>query len=202
MRARSANTPVAGLTLVETMIAFSLVGAILLATTTVLDSARRHHREERASMEIEAQGARTLDRIVDALRVADWGSIAPPIAAPFSTNTVDYQYSLGPEETGLTLWSAPQRVEQVVAEEKIRWSENPGLPEERSADWCSYVPALFEGEVANGIDDNGNGLIDEPGLYFSTVNDALVVGLTLTREKDGGRTWLTRTFQTVLLPRN
>jgi hypothetical protein len=59
--------------------------------------------------------------------------------------------------------------------------------------WSTAVAALLEGELANGLDDNGNGLIDEPGLAFTVDGNDVTVLLTLEREVRGGRS-IARTF--------
>ena len=56
----------------------------------------------------------------------------------------------------------------------------------------------MEGEVpANLVDENGNGMIDEPGLYFTRRGQLITVGLTLSTSGPSGvvsRTWTGNVF--------
>ena len=42
-----------------------------------------------------------------------------------------------------------------------------------------FTPQLLEGETDNSLDDNGNGLVDEPGLCFHFEGDSIHVLLTI-----------------------
>ena len=60
---------------------------------------------------------------------------------------------------------------------------------------------LLEGELPNGIDDNGNGLIDEPGFSIDFEGRAVNVRLSLERRGATGRNIL-RTAETRVRLRN
>ena len=75
-------------------------------------------------------------------------------------------------------WSTPHAI-SVDANGTIMISEDVGLASERATPWCSGVPALLDGEILNGIDDNGNGLSDEPGLCFTRSGSLLTIRFTL-----------------------
>ena len=83
----------------------------------------------------------------------------------------------------------------------MAWIEDPGLPGEKRARWCRYVADYLEGEVPNGLDDNGNGLIDEPGLCFTQENGLLVIRLTLEETTSSGEV-LTQSVETIVTCRN
>ncbi len=57
------------------------------------------------------------------------------------------------------------------------------------------------GEISNGVDDNGNGLVDEPGLCFLMHGDTVGIHLTLEAPGPGGVT-LRRTLETSTTLRN
>ena len=59
----------------------------------------------------------------------------------------------------------------------------------------------MEGETLNAADDNGNGLIDEPGFCLSYQDGRLQVFLTLEQMDSNGQT-VTRSWSTVLRSRN
>ena len=64
-----------------------------------------------------------------------------------------------------------------------------------------WVRPFLEGEIDNGKDDNGNGLIDEPGFCLDRVGDVWTLRLSLQRRDGAGRT-VTRTMETAVRPRN
>ncbi len=49
---------------------------------------------------------------------------------------------------------------------------------------CEVAPFL-EGEIPNGMDDNGNGLIDERGLSFTFDRHSVRIRLTTQARVDG-----------------
>ena len=52
---------------------------------------------------------------------------------------------------------------------------------------CHDVRELLAGETANGLDDNGNGLIDEPGFLTIRNGDLLELSLSLEEQVPGVR---------------
>ena len=66
--------------------------------------------------------------------------------------------------------------------------------------WSSLVRPLLEGEIQNGKDDNGNGLIDEQGLTF--VIDGRAIRMRLTIGRDGESVTHERTVAASVVPRN
>jgi hypothetical protein len=66
---------------------------------------------------------------------------------------------------------------------------------------CGSVRPRAPGEIANGIDDNGNGLVDEAGLSFELSGRTLTIRLTLERPDRVAGT-LSRTVTTSVRLRN
>ncbi|MEQ1892117.1 MAG: hypothetical protein ABL998_06210 [Planctomycetota bacterium] len=60
---------------------------------------------------------------------------------------------------------------------------------------------LAEGELDDGDDDNGNGLVDEEGLSFERTGGRLVIRLSLESLDSNGNS-LVRTVQTSVRLRN
>ncbi|MCZ6597746.1 MAG: hypothetical protein O7B99_08925, partial [Planctomycetota bacterium] len=85
--------------------------------------------------------------------------------------------------------------------QKVVWKQNPGTPEERRVAWCNTVRPFLGGELMNGIDDNGNGLIDENGLSFTVDRNAVWIRLSLERMSKDGST-VTESVETVVTCRN
>ena len=67
--------------------------------------------------------------------------------------------------------------------------------------WSNLVRPFLEGELQNGIDDNGNGLIDEKGLSFVVWKNSVTIRLTLGRQVEGGD-WINETVVTTVTCRN
>lgn len=191
--------PRAAFTLIETILALSLVAGTFWIAFQSIDTGRRAFRTSAAVMDLESDGNRTLRRIVDALRAAEEASISAIPQAPFSSSSVDFQI-LERYDGSKTPLSAPRNISIDATTASVMWVENPGLASERRTRWSNDVSALLEGEIANGVDDNGNGLIDEAGLCFSREGRLIRVGLTITTNGPDGP--LTRTWTASLQCRN
>ena len=175
-----------GFSLIEVIVASGLLGVVLVGTLMAFDSARNAHRATTRSLELRARGNRVATRLVEALRGADADAFASIPSVPFSVALVDFQTSsgFGGQEN---VWSPTRRIAFDAATGSVSWFEDPDTADERSSTWCSDVPALLDGETVNGLDDNGNGLIDEAGmcltnrdgvieLHFTIVGDGTLAG--------------------------
>jgi hypothetical protein len=91
--------------------------------------------------------------------------------------------------------------DELVDELQVVQVENEGQPDERRTVLASGVAELFEGESANNLDDNGNGLKDERGLSFSAQGSVVTVRLSCQRRDDAGRL-LSKTAETAVHLRN
>jgi hypothetical protein len=65
---------------------------------------------------------------------------------------------------------------------------------------CHGVRELLEGEVADGDDDNGNGVSDEAGFNVHRVGDVLFVRLSVEESLENGT--IVRTLETSVRLRN
>lgn len=194
------DTRSGGFTLVEVLVVTALLGLVLGTLAMFLGAAQGSYRSSSANMELEARGSRLVRRIADALRCADSRSVAALPSAPFSAPVVNYQVVL-PYEGNQTGFSPPTRIRFDAADGTVHWEEALGLPEEREASWASGVTQFAEGELFNGVDDNGNGLIDESGLFFSREGNLLTIGLTLAGVGPTGDV-ATRSWDARILLRN
>ncbi len=199
MRPKPVLSGRAGYTVVEAMVSVLLLTFIFFGFTMVVHAARRQQREGMLGLEVERTGERVLDRIVDLLRYSDGTSFFPDPNQPLSTSALDFQLVEG-YGAGAAVLSGPQKLE-LDPSGRIVWTQDPGLAGEQSVVWVSGVPGLLEGELPNGVDDNGNGLVDEPGLCFTRAGKVVVVRFTLTKETPGGTNYV-RTFESRIHPRN
>lgn len=192
--------PRAGFTLIEALIALALAAVVVGKITMVLNSASRANADEAAAMNLEDQACRVLDRVAFAIMGADRSVLFPDPQSPDFTTELDFQVSLGVED-GEVVWSDPEWVGLAGGGSKVVWKQNPDQPHERRVAWCNVVRPFLEGEIPNGVDDNGNGLIDEEGLSFTLNRDAVTIRLCLERPRKGQEP-LSRTVETVVTIRN
>jgi len=186
-----------GLTIVELSVTLLLASVALYALARAVASTSSLYRVGSSTMDVETRGRRTMDLMVDALQATDLDSIAALPASPFSASQIDFQVRM-PFDGVLSDLSEPLRI--VLDGDEVFFVRSPGLADERPSAWCSGVTALAQGEELNGLDDNGNGLIDETGLAFSRNGSAIEIYLTL--EDTAGASGATRSWSTGVTCRN
>jgi len=170
--------PNSGLTLVEMAVSGLVFALVLGSLAMALSSSRDAFERGSRAMTLEQDSSRVLRRVTDALRGADTASLPLVPPAPLSSSTLDFQTHQGYDGKTWT-WSAPRRIAFDPVAGTVSRIEDFGLPGEDATVWARSVPALFAGEVANGLDDNGNGLIDEAGFCVTREGDLLVLRLTI-----------------------
>jgi len=176
----------AGFTLLEAMIAMTLIGLVLTKLTLVMDEARRAHEQESLAMALEDQAMELVDRISYAIVGAARDKLTPDNAAPLSMDELRYQVSLGVED-GKPVWSDPEMIRLEENTGQLKWGQNVGEVNERVVVWADTVSQMLEDELMNGVDDNGNQLADELGLAFVVDARSVTIRLTLERTGDGGK---------------
>ena len=175
-----------GWTFIEVMLAAVFVTAVMAKAAFVTRTALGLANDDSAAMHYEDQARRVMDRIALAVMGSDRETLLPQIEA-ISSDSLRYSFSLGLED-GEVVWSDPEEIRLGDGQTTVEWYENPGAAEERKAVWTSAVSPLLKGELVNGLDDNGNGLIDETGLSFVLEGNRVVIRLTLRRPEVEGRT--------------
>ena len=111
-----------------------------------------------------------------------------------------YQVNLGIQD-GAVVWSDPEQIAMNEDDLEVFWRQNPDAEEERRVVWTRLVSPYLEGELPNGMDDNGNGLIDEEGLSFTVDRNSVTIRITLQRQTADGEL-TTKTMETVVTCRN
>lgn len=192
----------AGFTVVEIVIGATLLALVLGNLYLLLGRSSRDIDARAPQLEAEIEVRRVLDRIAMSVIGAESATVAVAQSAPNSANQLDYAVSLGFDASqGQALWSPGRRIAHDGAAQ-VAWSENPGEPSERRATWTRHAAPYLEGETANGIDDNGNGLIDERGLSFEVEGKMVVIRLTVSLPSRTGGELVTRTLETRVTCRN
>ena len=198
-----------GFTLLEMSIALVLFALVVGNVYTILDSTSKGISERSAELEVEAQAERALSRIALAIVGSFEGSLHVTAEIPNGEmSTLNYAEFLGMDDLdgdGVDdpVNSAPMRIAWAEGENgAITWYENPDLEDEKRVIWVKDVPSVARGEVAaNGVDDNGNGIVDEKGLAF--VKDGRMVRILLTlRRPDGQGGFLEKQLETTVTCRN
>jgi prepilin-type N-terminal cleavage/methylation domain-containing protein len=175
-----------GFTVIEMLIAMVVVGLVLGNVAMMVGSSNDAYERESAKANLEDQLTQTLDRIVLALMSASEDSLAPGAQSPAFHTSLEFRQSLGVQD-GALIQGEPERIELVVEDGRVVWRERPDELDERSVIWTRWVRGFLEGEVPNGLDDNGNGLVDESGLAFVIEGSEVEVLLTLERVGSDGR---------------
>ena len=190
-----------GFTAIEAVFAVALLAVIITKVALVMDSASDAYTSESRQAALEDQARRVLERIALAVMGSDREGLNPESFAPTSSNQLTYQVNLGVQD-GQVVWSDPERITTAGAQaEQVVWFENPGAPAERRVVWANIARPFLEGEFANGVDDNNNGLVDESGLSFDIDGSKVAIRLTLSQPGSEGQE-LVRTVETEATCRN
>lgn len=210
------RTGSSGFTLIESLIAVTLLAVLFLAVAQTSSRASDAFDEGSTEHMLSTSTHRCLEHITQAIEFAD-SSIMAGLSANLGKDTVSFRTPIGwagtePDwsetvflrtefETGELNDGLDNDGDELIDELQIVQVENEGQPEERRVVLARGVAELFEGEIANNMDDNGNGLIDERGLSFSATGSVVTVRLTCQRRDEAGRL-LTKTAETAVRLRN
>jgi type II secretory pathway pseudopilin PulG len=174
-----------GFTIVEMVFAAAIMGLLSLNLAMVLRTSSNAFEAGVLRKLVDDQAELTMDRISLAVMASSEQQLYPPAAAPFNTPTLDYQTVLGFQD-GILVMGDLERIQFVQQSGSVLWMQNPNSTDPRSVVWANWVPTSLDGEILNGIDDNGNGLIDEKGLSFDYTGPKVNIRLTLERKDTNG----------------
>lgn len=200
MNVRRASRLSAGFTILELMLAIVLLSILMYKAHGAMSAVQTTADETSAEVLLEQQAQRLLKQVGYAIMGSNRQTLIPESEAPLSANDLKYRVNLGIQD-GEVVWSDPEKVAMEERALQVYWSQNPEEEHERRVVWSNLVSPFLEGEIPNGMDDNGNGLIDEQGLSFVVEGDSVTIRLTLERlTRDGER--VTKMVQTVVTCRN
>jgi prepilin-type N-terminal cleavage/methylation domain-containing protein len=129
----------AGFTLIELLMSIGVMGLILTALAQVEMRSNAQSKSMQAREQAEGRARRVLDRIADELTGVGHSLIFPDPSTNFGTSSMTYQRASGVTNAGVVTWETPSRLEL----------------------------QLEPGELDNGLDDDGDGLVDEQQLVFT-----------------------------------
>ncbi len=181
MRARK------GYTLIEVIAAVALASIVVIKIGLITQMRARSDTQQNARLLLDDQARRVMEQIVFGVMGAAVELLSPSPEAPAYSNELRYQVAFGVDENGELVLDEPQwlGLEEEV-DNQLVWRSKYESPDERRVVWCNAVRPFLEGEVLNGEDDNGNGLIDEKGLTFTVDGSRVVVRLSLHRPGNDG----------------
>jgi hypothetical protein len=123
------------MTIVELLIGATILAVVLGSVGLIAMRGNGVYQQSLTGADLEAQARRMVDRILDELMVADRSTLVLTPPPPFGASRVDY--ACGEGVVGGVLAVSPTRA--------LRWRIN-------------------DGEIDDGIDNDGNGLVDEGHL--------------------------------------
>ncbi|MCK6448314.1 MAG: prepilin-type N-terminal cleavage/methylation domain-containing protein [Planctomycetes bacterium] len=189
-----------GFTLVEASIAIALLALVFVKVGMLVKMKSDTAAHESTALVVDDQARRVLEQISYAVMGASRERLIPDPESPIYSSELRYEVSLG-VQNGAVVWGDAQWIGLSAGANEVTWRERPDAPDERKVVWCKVVRPFLEGELMNGIDDNGNGLIDEKGLVFTLNGSRVTVRLTLERKSETGEI-VTRTVETMVTCRN
>lgn len=156
------------------------------------------HRGTMGKVDLERRAAAALERIVDRLNDCGASAITEDLTTPGGSSRVTFRspqgwtgaaVSMGPL-TAVTMDEDPADPvngvdddhDGVIDQRMVRIAVGTAAP----VVLARNVTPLLEGEIANGADDNGNGLKDEPGFCVSRSGEQVTVRISLRRKGPDG----------------
>jgi hypothetical protein len=205
---RATNTPPAsgrrlGISLLELTIATATLGVVLASGLGVHLSTLDTYDSLRTRVLVESEGYDAIEKVTDRLRASGFDTITPPPAPGAVESTIEFTRA-NDLVGGVPTWEAPERIELIespadpadgidndgnglVDECHVVWIREVGTAAEKSMTLARHVREAAPGEVlGNLVDDNGNGLVDEPGLTFVFGEEEVGVLLWLERRTPDG----------------
>jgi prepilin-type N-terminal cleavage/methylation domain-containing protein len=202
-----------GFTLVELAVSTAVLSLAIVAAADLVSTTGDTAAVGMTMANLDAKANALLARIERELVQAGLETLVP--ATPKGGSTLSYRLGFGYEEEA-TLWSSRVRIElrpdetrdgidndgdHFVDEARIVLVRNPGTAAQAETSWGGGIRSYLEGEYPNGLDDNGNGLVDERGLSFALEGQAIVVRLSIEGRDTKGHV-MVRTVQGAVQPRN
>lgn len=178
----------------------ALLAIVGVKAAMVMTTASETQRNDSAVMALEDQARRVLEQIAYAVMGSDRESLIPDPESPIFSTSLRYSVSLG-VENGQVVWDDEEEIGLSLDESQVIYRRKPEMPDELRVAWCNVVRPFLEGELQNGDDDNGNGIVDEKGLSFVVDRDAVTIRLSVEREGPGGEP-VTETVRTMVTVRN
>jgi prepilin-type N-terminal cleavage/methylation domain-containing protein len=202
-----------GFTLIEMAVAAGVLSLAIVAAVDLVSTTGDALARGTTISNLDAKANALLSRVERELIQAGAETLLP--ASPAGESALSYRAAFG-YENGEVQWGSPLRIEfrpdeaqdgadndddRFVDEGRIVLVRNAGTEAEVDVPWEGGIRSHLEGEVPNGLDDNGNGLVDERGLCFASDGESIVIRLSVEGRDSKGRV-MVRTVTTAVRPRN
>jgi hypothetical protein len=199
---RHGNETRRGMTLVEALIATTIMTAIAGSIGLVVRSTSSAMSAVTVSVHEEARARRGMNRVKELLRGSARSTIAPQPNHPAWDTWVEFQRVSG-QVNGVPTFEPLERIalrvdptdpvdgvdndgDHLIDEGELVWTRGIGSPEQTSFVLVRGVANRFELEQLNGVDDNANGLIDEQGVCFTYSDNTVTVRITIEQASREG----------------
>lgn len=192
-----------GTTLVELAVSVVILALIAGSIAIVTKQTSSAYNTVSSTIHQDVKARRSMRKIRSILSGTGVNEIVPPLAAGTWTDRVSFQPVIGYDVGGAIRGPLQELRPQSPANDPVDGIDNDGdgLVDERHLVWirdlaapairpmvvCRNVAVNLRGELNNAADDNGNGLIDEPGACF-TIQDGIVRFFLTTESSDIGMT--------------
>lgn len=204
----------AGMTLLEVAISTMVMSAIVLSAAGAVNRSFSAWTDISKTGDIERREQGAMDLIC--LVLADAGKTQlSACAPPYGAYSLTFK-AAGGFTGGAVTWKNTQIIEWkpsptdpvngvdndnngVIDDGVVVWRRNVGGATESSTVIARWVPYLAPGEITNTTDDNGDGLVDERGLSFKLVGNALTIRLAIMRKAADGTMITTKSERTIAL---
>lgn len=168
---RSSLSRCAGFTVIEVLISLGVLASLLLISLRVGTSSSSAYRQATTGAQLSAEAKLTVDRVAMELQMASVGTFFPDLDAGGVTNT-----------SSLTF----QQLVDIVGAAPVYGGPTPG-------EVMQLDLRLSAGEVDDGLDNDGDGLVDERSLVLvrdlgaaSELEVTLCANVTERLEGEGG----------------
>lgn len=174
----------AGMTLLEMLLASAILSLLLLMAMIMTRSSAEFYSRASINGARELAVESTLNEMVNELLESRASTITQPVSLltpPSSSSTLTFRRVLSFDPATGTYVSGP--LARIALEgNAIFVTTDADAPAPRQRFLIDGVSELAAGEIANGVDDNGNGLVDEAGLAF-VLETSFTVRIYLSLER-------------------
>ena len=192
-----------GVTLIELMIAISILSVILIISFEATNMGLKAFVVGTLQSDIRYNARKAVDTLSEELIGINPAQITEPetdFLPPANSGTITFKkptgYDLSEED-----FTYSNTFRLTVVDRELRLYENVGLSGETYKVLVDGVADSLEGETPNNNeDDNGNGLVDEGGLCFAAEDAKIFIALTLERtDEKSGQTYQATVFTNLKL---
>ena len=189
-----------GLSLVEVAIGLALLAVVGFQAAEIFHFSAKSQSEGVSTLALDEHARSVIERITFAVMGADPESLGPEVGPRWDADTLRYRVNLGIQD-GEVVWGDSEEIGLTDSVGQVAWRQRPDELDERRVIWSNAVRPFLQGELPNGVDDNGNGLVDESGISFDVDGDLVTVRVTLETPR-AGQEPLMRTLEARVTCRN